>query len=122
MFGSCCLVFACLIVCLLAAIIHRRPITVFAHTDERAQGAELYKERGCTHCHGVNGEGSESGPSLRGVRRRLTAAQIERQVTQGGQQMPAFGDTLDHEQVQSLVAFLRAKTSFPESPGKVPLR
>ena len=103
-------------------IVHRQPATVLAHTDERAQGAELYQERGCTHCHGVHGEGGESGPSLRGVRRRLTAAQIERQIIQGGQQMPAFGDTLDRELVQSLVAFLRAKTSFPEAQGKVPPR
>ncbi len=111
-----------LLVCLGAAIVHRPPSIVSAHTNERAEGAELYNTRGCTHCHGVQGEGTDNGPPLREVRRHLKAAQIQQQIVHGGGEMPAFGDTLDSEQVQSLVAFLRAKKAFSEPPGTAPAK
>ena len=119
-FGRSFLLVSCLVVCSSGALMYRQPEIVFAHAAELAQGAELYNQSGCTHCHGVTGSGTDKGPSLRGVRRRITAAQIERQIVNGGQEMPAFGSTLDHKQVQNLVAFLREKTPFPESEGTVP--
>ena len=53
--------------------------------------------------------GTDAGPSLRNLRKHLTADQITKQIVNGGKEMPAFGDTLDHDQVEQLVAFLHAK-------------
>ena len=111
-FSQRCLSAWCVAGCIGGALPAWKPVTAFAHVDKASQGAELFSTRGCTHCHGSSGEGTDSGPSLGGVRHRLTTAQIEHQIVVGGQQMPAFGDTLDHNQVESLVAYLRAKTTF----------
>lgn len=111
-----------LFVCGLAVSALRTPATVSAHADSKVEGAELFATRGCTHCHGVDGQGTDSGPSLRQLRKKLSSEQIERQIVAGGQAMPAFGDTLDHEQVASLVAFLKAKKwiSAPAAATAVP--
>lgn len=87
-----------------------RPASAFAHADRKLEGAELFATRGCTHCHGDSGEGTENGPPLRTLRKHLSANRIRLQIVHGGKQMPAFGDTLDSQQVGSLVEFLRAKT------------
>ena len=84
------------------------PPAVYAANAEQ-EGAELFATRGCTHCHGSQGTGTEAGPSLRDLRKHLHAERIESQIVHGGKEMPAFGDTLDHAQVTSLVTFLRAK-------------
>ena len=81
-----------------------------AQAGSKAEGARLFASSGCTHCHGATGEGTDSGPSLRNVRRKLKAPQIQRQIVEGGGEMPAFGTVLDPEQVTALVAFLRAKS------------
>lgn len=89
-----------------------------AQAGSKAEGARLFASSGCAHCHGATGEGTDSGPSLRDVRRKLKATQIERQIVNGGGEMPAFGTALDAEQVKSLVAMLRSKTwvATPTSP------
>ncbi len=85
------------------------PAPAYAHPDPAHEGAELFATRGCTHCHGPQGTGTEMGPSLRDLRKHLKAEQIEDQIVHGGKAMPAFGDSLDHAEVESLVAFLRSK-------------
>lgn len=81
-----------------------------AQAGSKAEGARLFAASGCVHCHGATGEGTDSGPSLREVRRKLKPVQIERQITEGGGEMPAFGTALNPEQVKVLVVFLRAKS------------
>ena len=85
------------------------PQRAYAKENNKVQGAQLFGSTGCAHCHGAQGEGTEQGPSLRDVRKRLKPDEMEHQIVAGGKAMPAFGDTLDHTQVESLVAFLRAK-------------
>ncbi len=92
------------------------PLHTSAHADSRREGAELFATRGCAHCHGVDGDGTDSGPSLLKLRRKLKPQQIEEQILHGGQAMPAFGDTLTHEEIESLVSFLRAKNWTPAPP------
>lgn len=75
-----------------------------------AGGATLFTTQGCAHCHGETGQGTDSGPSLRDVHRKLKSAQIRQQIVAGGGAMPAFGTVLSRQQVQALVAFLHAKT------------
>lgn len=95
---------------------------VSAHVDRKLQGAELFATRGCTHCHGTDGTGTDNGPSLRSVRKQRSTAQIRNQIVHGGKEMPAFGDTLTRDQVSSLVTFLRARTWItpPAQPGNSP--
>lgn len=95
---------------------------VSAAADKKREGAELFATRGCTHCHGDNGQGTDDGPALLQLRKHLKPAQIRQQIVHGGKQMPAFGDTLTEIQVSSLVAFLRAKTwvSAPQPPSATP--
>ena len=92
-----------------------------AQAGSKAEGARLFASSGCTHCHGAMGEGTDSGPSLRDVRHKLKAAEIQQQIVNGGGAMPAFGAALDPEQVKALVAMLRAKTWVTAPPDSPPL-
>jgi mono/diheme cytochrome c family protein len=97
----------CLIVSLGGAVC--APAAHASGSDDRKLGAVLFHERGCEHCHGVDGTGTERGPDLSGVGRILHKPDIERQIRDGGKEMPAFGDTLSNDEVQQLVAYLAAK-------------
>ncbi len=81
-----------------------------AQDGPKTEGAALFGSRGCVHCHAATGEGTDLGPSLRDVHRKLKAQQIRRQIVEGGGAMPAFGTSLSPAEVDALVAFLRAKT------------
>ena len=76
---------------------------------DREAGAALFHEKGCEHCHGVGGVGTDLGPNLTMVGKRLKKNRIERQICEGGGNMPAFGDALTHDEVKALVAYLSAK-------------
>jgi mono/diheme cytochrome c family protein len=84
--------------------------SVHADSAAHSRGAELFATKGCAHCHGKDGVNGELGPDLQRVRNRLNAAQITKQIREGGKSMPAFGpDELTDEQVSDLVAYLRTK-------------
>jgi ubiquinol-cytochrome c reductase cytochrome b subunit len=70
-------------------------------------GPLLFRERGCAQCHTIRGLGGHKGPDLSGVGRRLKNPAIERQIVQGGDTMPAFGDALQPVEVTALVKYLR---------------
>jgi mono/diheme cytochrome c family protein len=78
--------------------------------DEEA-GAVLFRDKGCTYCHGVAGVGGKKAPSLTGLRtdKDWPPAKITTQILNGGQKMPPFGDSLTDPQIAQLVAYLRAK-------------
>ncbi len=86
-----------------------RPAPAAASVDKKAAGAELYATRGCAHCHGYDGKGTEKGPSLLNERKKKSAGAIQEQIVHGGGEMPAFGDVLKPDEVDDLVSFLRAK-------------
>ncbi len=89
------------------------------HASSKTQieaGATLFHESGCEHCHGPDARGTENGPDLSTVGKRLKKEQIERQIREGGLSMPAFGDALQPDQIQALVAFLHEKRK--PSPAK----
>ena len=90
--------------------------TVAAHGDAKAEGAQVFANSGCQHCHGQAGEGTKKGPSLQDVRKRMDEAQIKDQIKHGGKSMPAFADSLDDAQLEELVKFLRAK-KWPPIPA-----
>jgi len=74
-------------------------------------GAILFRDKGCTHCHGVGGIGTKKAPSLVDPRKNKlwTPAQITNQILNGGQKMPPFSDSVTDEEAAQLVAYLRAK-------------
>ena len=82
---------------------------IAASSANRAAGAELFKQHGCEHCHGVDGIGTDRGPSLMTVGKRLHKDQIEHQILDGGKQMPPFKDVLNDDEVRKLVDYLAHK-------------
>jgi mono/diheme cytochrome c family protein len=99
-----------------------QPSTQVVHAysgNGKVAGANLFHERGCEHCHGVDGRGSERGPDLSTVGKRWKKQQIERQIHDGGGGMPAFGDALAPDEIKDLVDFLHAKRKATKiSAGK----
>jgi mono/diheme cytochrome c family protein len=83
-------------------------------------GATLFRDKGCAYCHGATGQGTQKGPSLANVRKAMKAAQISAQIENGGQKMPSFSDSLSHDEVAQLVAFLRAKHRPAPAPVQSP--
>jgi ubiquinol-cytochrome c reductase cytochrome b subunit len=75
-------------------------------------------QKGCEHCHGVEGVGTDLGPSLSTVGKRLSKAQIEQQIEDGGKQMPAFGDMLSRDEMKELVDYLVHKKKAPKGASK----
>ena len=89
-----------------------------ATPDQFAQARLIYAQ-GCQICHGPRGEGGlverEGQRPLRvpsykeGHALTHTDAEYVRQITNGGDGMPAFGDKLTPEQINQLVNFIRAE-------------
>jgi ubiquinol-cytochrome c reductase cytochrome b subunit len=82
---------------------------VAAASDAEKRGRELFATKGCAHCHGPDGIGGRKGPDLQLVRNRRSRESMLTQIHDGGKEMPPFGDELTSEQIDDLVAFLRAK-------------
>ena len=107
--------FAAVLVALAFSPARRSPTIVHAYsTNSKDAGATLFHEKGCEHCHGVNGRGGERGPDLSTVGKRLSREKIEHQIQHGGAAMPAFGDVLQPDEIKDLVDFLHAKRKAPK--------
>ena len=89
--------------------------------DEKA-GAVLYRDKGCVQCHGANLEGNKKGPALADIRNdpAWPPEKITKQITDGGQKMPPFGESLTDQEVAQLVAYLRAKDRPVPPPPATP--
>ena len=87
-------------------------------------GALLFREKGCTFCHGEGGAGTEKAPDLTGLynRKEWTPEKIAHQILTGGQKMPAFADSVTDEEAAQLVAYLRArrKPALPAPSATAP--
>jgi mono/diheme cytochrome c family protein len=80
-------------------------------SDEENAGAILFRDKGCTYCHGVGGVGTKKAPSLIGLPKdkAWTPEKIATQILNGGQKMPPFRDSVTDEDVTDLIVYLRAK-------------
>jgi mono/diheme cytochrome c family protein len=84
-------------------------------------GATLFHEKGCEFCHGVLGAGVPGkGPSLFTVGKRLKKDAIAKQIHDGGQSMPAFGDSLQPDEISALVNMLAKQKKAPKHLPPVP--
>jgi mono/diheme cytochrome c family protein len=95
---------------------------LFAANTKAAEqaGATLFRDKGCAYCHGATAQGTQKGPSLANVRKTMKPAQISAQIENGGQKMPSFSDSLSHDEVAQLVAWLRAKHRPAPDPVPTP--
>ena len=68
----------------------------------------------CAGCHYVNSGKILIGPSLQGLFKKAqlpdgapaSDGYVQSKITRGGSVMPAFGNTLDAEQMRDLLAYL----------------
>jgi mono/diheme cytochrome c family protein len=101
------------------------PTTAHAVEDGTNRGAKIFVTN-CARCHGKGGKGN--GPDLvklqsavspddwtdKQANQELTDSFITAMITKGGKAngksriMPAFGDKLNPQQVQDLLAFIRS--------------
>lgn len=95
------------------ALLSRSPQVVLAASksdEQRMLGATTFRTKGCIYCHGVNATGiADKGPDLSTVGKRLKKEAITQQIVNGGGGMPAFGTSLQPDEIEALVAFLSAK-------------
>jgi mono/diheme cytochrome c family protein len=109
------LVLVCALVVFAGLAVQSSPTLVHASAADVPSGAVLFNEKGCAHCHGVNGVGIPGkGPSLLTVGKRLKKDAIQRQIQDGGQNMPPFGDALQPDEITALVDMLSKQKKAPK--------
>ena len=96
-------------------------LSASSKNDAEKAGALLFRDKGCTYCHGVGGVGTKKAPALTGLHKdkAWTPEKITNQILNGGQKMPPFRDSVTDEDVTNLIAYLRAKNK-PVPPPATP--
>jgi quinohemoprotein ethanol dehydrogenase len=74
-------------------------------TADAAAGKEVFSEN-CSTCHGGDGLGGNGGPDLTTMPLAKEQAGAEKQVTNGGGGMPAFGGSLSEEEIANVAAYV----------------
>ena len=109
------LVLGCVLALFVGLLVQPSPTMVHASAADVPAGAVLFHEKGCEHCHGVNGVGIPGkAPSLLTVGKRLKKDAIEKQIHDGGQNMPPFGDALQPDEITALVDMLAKQKKAPK--------
>jgi mono/diheme cytochrome c family protein len=96
--------------------------TTAAHASSRqsrAAGAAVFHNKGCEHCHGLDGIGTDRGPELSTIGKRWHKDRIEQQIRNGGGGMPPFGAILQADEIKALVDYLGAKRKTPKRLGQM---
>jgi ubiquinol-cytochrome c reductase cytochrome b subunit len=93
------------------------PAEVVGTTEGPAwHGALLFHERGCLYCHGIEDYGGTFGPDLtRALQRMEPEVFIDRTIN-GVRDMPPYRDVIDSEEMDAILAFLRAVLARQEYP------
>jgi mono/diheme cytochrome c family protein len=80
---------------------------------DAAAGEQTFKSN-CVVCHAADGTGSATGKALKApdlhsdAVQKMTVAQMEAQVSDGKNAMPPFKNTLNKDQIEGVVAYVRA--------------
>lgn len=77
-------------------------------------GKQIFTDAGCAGCHSLSAAGSTGSNSLDNV--KLTAPEVERQVTNGGGGMPAFSGKLTAQQITAVSEFVAENDGSPQPP------
>jgi mono/diheme cytochrome c family protein len=84
-----------------------------ANNADDDAAAQAFKSN-CVVCHGADGTGTATGKSLKApdlhsdTVQKMTTAQLVATVTDGKNNMPPFKNTLSKDQIDGLVAYVRA--------------
>lgn len=78
---------------------------------DAARGAKLFEQEACLACHMIAGQGGQRGPDLTLVGDRLSREQLTWRILYGGNNMPAYGQTLSPDELNALVTFLAERRS-----------
>jgi len=84
-----------------------------------AAGAEVFATAGCGGCHTLSDAGSTgtTGPNLDARVPEIDEERIIDRVTNGGQNMPAFDDRLEEQQIRDVAAYLVDAASGGDAAG-----
>lgn len=89
------------------------PAGLAASRAQREHGAQVFNANGCLHCHMMGNTGGTRGPNLSGIGRTAKSEEIRKQIVQGGKGMPAFGEVLQPNELDDLIAYLRSCKAKP---------
>ncbi|MDX6501353.1 MAG: copper resistance protein [Blastocatellia bacterium] len=100
-------------------------------TPDQFAAVRASYEKNCKLCHGPNGEGGpvklDDGtklkvPSLReGHALKHPDSDFVKQITKGGDGMPAFGEKLKPEEINDMVRFIRQEFQGGKTPPGAPM-
>ncbi len=93
-------------------------IATMAQTDEPVDGQQLF-EASCSTCHGVDGEGTENGPSLEEVGEASADFQLRTgrmPLTSGSDQAVRKDPAFDNDQIEALVDYVGTFGDGPPIP------
>jgi mono/diheme cytochrome c family protein len=100
-----------LLIALITLLASAAPLLAASKSDQEKSGAVLFRDKGCTYCHGAGGVGTKKAPSLLDLPKdkTWTPEKITGQILNGGQKMPPFRESVTDDEVLDLIAYLRAK-------------
>ena len=100
-----------LLIGLVVLLVNAAQLFAASKGDQEKSGAVLFRDKGCTYCHGVGGVGTKKAPSLTDLPKdkTWTPQKITDQILNGGQKMPPFRESVTDDEVIDLIAYLRAK-------------
>ena len=107
-----------------ASIAHSQ--TAPAQTAPDTNPAETAFKTNCAMCHGPDGAGTPFGkrvgaPDLRAKEvQALSSAALAKIVTDGKNNMPAFGARMDSAQISALIEYIRKFHPAPTTPAAPP--
>lgn len=90
------------------------PVALASSRKKREHGEEIFRENGCLHCHTMGNVGGHKGPNLSGVGRKFKPSAIRKQIIEGGNEMPPFGDVFEQNELDNLVAYLHSCKAKPK--------
>ena len=104
---------------LIALLANPSALSAAKKSEEEKAGAVLFRDKGCTYCHGVGGIGTKKAPSLIDLPKdkTWTPEKITSRILNGGQKMPPFRESVTDEDVTDLIAYLRAKNKPVPPPA-----
>lgn len=81
------------------------------NSDPVSTGARLFHDKGCELCHSFGGVGGQRGPDLTNAAKRLTPDEMTLKIFNGGENMPGYARDLTPDELDDIIAFLRAPQS-----------